>query len=142
MTERPAEAVEPLTDADYAALAGFRAELRRFLAFSEAAARDAGLAPAQHQLLLAVRGHPDELPTTSAVAGMLQLKRHSTTELVARAEANGLVERVVDPDDGRVARLRLTAEGDRLLEALSQVHREELRRMRSELDALLGTLAR
>ncbi len=130
----------PLSDADYRSLARFRHALRRFEAFSEAAARAEGLAPAQHQLLLAIRGHPAETPSTSDVAEMLQVRVHSATELVARAQFNGLVERVTDPDDGRRAMLRLTPTGEAHLAALSVVHRDELRRFRHEMNDVLEEL--
>ncbi|HEY4377334.1 MAG TPA: MarR family transcriptional regulator [Acidimicrobiales bacterium] len=130
-----------LADDDYRTLAHFRHALRAFLAFSEQAARDAGLTPSQHQLLLAVRGYPgDEPPSTTEVATMLALRLHSATELVARAEANGLVVREADPGDGRRALLSLTPEGDARLEALSVLHRHELREFRTELAAILHQL--
>jgi DNA-binding MarR family transcriptional regulator len=136
-------ATEPtLSDADYQSLADFRHALRRFLSFSERAARDAGLTPAHHQLLLAIRGHRDGAPSTSDVAERLQIKLHSATELVERAEAKGLVtRRHTDPNDARRAVLGLTAEGEARLEALSVLHRAELRRFREELDEALGDLA-
>ncbi len=134
MTDRP------LSDADYRSLARFRHALRRFEAFSEAAARAAGLTPAQHQLLLAVRGHEDAEPSTSDIAEMLQIKLHSATELVGRAESNGLLERGRDPDDGRRAVLRPTSEGEAKLRALSLAHRDELRRFRHEMNDVLQEL--
>ena len=131
----------PLSDRDYQSLAAFRRELRRFLAFSEAEAKAAGLTPAHHQLLLAIRGHPGGPPSISDVADALQLKLHSATELVARAEAKGLVTRQhTDPDDARRAVLGLTDEGAATLAALSEVHRDELRRFRDQLAKLLGPL--
>jgi DNA-binding MarR family transcriptional regulator len=131
----------PLTDADYRALADFRHALRRFLSFSEHAAREAGLTPAHHQLLLAIRGHTDGAPSTSDVAERLQIKLHSATELVERAEAKGLLtRRHADPHDARRAVLALTAEGEAHLEALSVLHRRELRRFREEMDEALGGL--
>ncbi len=48
----------------YAALADFRFRLRRFLAFSEAAAARAGLPPQQHQALLTLAGHAGRAPAT------------------------------------------------------------------------------
>ena len=87
------------TDRDYAALLRFRHALRRFLAFSEQAAAAEGLTTQQHQLLLAVRGHDDEAPTTSALAELLVLKNNSAVELIDRAVAAGLVERRPDPED-------------------------------------------
>ncbi|MGA9279213.1 MarR family winged helix-turn-helix transcriptional regulator [Ilumatobacter sp.] len=138
MTE-PGDA--PLTEGDYRSLAEFRHALRRFLAFSERAARDHGLTPAQHQLLLAVRGHPGPTnPSMSELAELLQLRLHSVGELADRAVDNGLVTRDVDPDDGRRSLLVLTAEGTARLDALSLIHRRELRRFRAELGSLLDEL--
>ena len=131
----------PLTDADYRSLAEFRHALRRFLAFSERAARDHGLTPAQHQLLLAIRGHPAPSdPSISELAEVLQLKLHSTGELADRAVENGLIERRADPADARRSLLSLTDEGRTQLDALSLLHRRELRRFRVELRAILEEL--
>jgi DNA-binding MarR family transcriptional regulator len=130
----------PLSDGDYRSLATFRYALRRFEAFSKSAARAAGITPAQHQLMLAIRGHRDEAPSTTDVAEMLQIKVHSATELVARAEGNGLVERVSDPGDARRAMLRLTSAGEHKLADLSRVHRAELRRFREEMQEVLREL--
>ncbi len=132
---------KPLSDRDYESLATFRRELRRFLAFSEEAARSAGLTPADHQLLLAIRGHAGGAPSISDVADALHVKLHSATELVARAEAKGLVTRShTDPDDARRAVLALTDEGAAKLADLSTVHREELRRFRDQLADILSRL--
>lgn len=131
----------PLSDRDYRTLARFRHALRKFLHFSEEAARDAGLTPAQHQLLLAVRGHTsDGPPTIGDVAEHLQLRVHSTGELVGRTVANGLLERRDDPGDGRRVLLVLTAEGRAVLDRLSVLHRDELRRFRHEMNDLLDSL--
>ena len=137
MTERNA----PLTDADYRSLAEFRHALRRFLSFSEHAARDRDLTPAQHQLLLAIRGAAsDRPPSTSELAEALQLRLHSVGELIDRAEANGLVERHVDTADARRTLLGLTDRGRSLLDSLSVLHRAELRTFRTELTAILDQL--
>ena len=132
---------KPLSDADYRALTRFRYALRRFQRFSETAARDAGLTPAQHQLLLAIRGHGGEgPPSLTVVAELLQLKLHSVGELVIRAETNGLVDRWADPHDGRRTLLGLTAEGQAMLATLSLQHRAELRRFRAEMNDVLHEL--
>ncbi len=138
MTDRPDP---PLSDSDYRSLAEFRHALRRFLAFSEQAARDHGLTPAQHQLLLAIRGHagPSD-PSTSELAEVLQLRLHSTGELADRAVDNGLVTRRADPADARRSLLSLTDEGRAQLDELSLLHRRELRRFRVELRAILDEL--
>src|SRR3954452_21502759 len=105
-------AAPDLTDAEYRRLLEFRTGLRRFLRWSEEAARSIGVTPAQHQLLLAVRGHHDsEGPTMGDVADSLLLRHHRTVELVDRAATAGLVERAADVADARVVRVRLTAAG-------------------------------
>ncbi|MGD9734624.1 MAG: MarR family winged helix-turn-helix transcriptional regulator [Solirubrobacterales bacterium] len=126
-----------LRQADYEKLLGFRTALRRFLHWSEAEARAAGLTPAQHQLLLAVRGHPGpEGPTIGELAEYLLLRHHSVVELADRAVATGLVRRLRDKDDQRVVRLRLTADGERATEELALLHLEELRRLAPALREL------
>ena len=132
---------QPLSDAGYRSLARFRHALRTFQRFSETAARGAGLTPAQHQLLLAIRGHDgDGPPSLSDVAEQLQLRLHSTGELVGRAADNGLVDRWPDPEDHRRALLGLTAEGEAKLAQLSVLHRDELRRFRGEMNDILREL--
>jgi DNA-binding MarR family transcriptional regulator len=122
-----------VTDAEYRALAQFRRALRSFLHFSEEAAKAAGLTPSQHQLLLAIRGaDSNQPPTIGEVADWMKLRHHSTVELVDRAEHSGLVTRVADPGDLRRQRLTLTELGETRLDALSILHREELRRFREE----------
>src|SRR5439155_13046164 len=117
-------------DAEYRRLLEFRTGLRRFLRWSQDQATAVGLTPAQHQLLLAIRGHEDPRgPTIGEAAGYLLLRPHSTVELVDRAVAAGLVERAGDPDDERVVRLRLTPTGVARLELLAELHLEELLRL-------------
>lgn len=131
----------PLTDADYRSLAEFRHALRRFLAFSEHAARQHDITPAQHQLLLAIRGSSgDGEPSTSDLAELLQLKLHSVGELIDRAAVNGLVDRHADPHDARRSLLDLTDHGRTQLDSLSVLHRRELRTFRTELGSILDQL--
>ena len=142
----PDRRARPQTDStadgsDYRSLAEFRHALRRFLAFSEQAARDHGLTPAQHQLLLAIRGHAGPTdPSISELAEVLQLRLHSTGELADRAVDNGLVTRRADPADARRSLLSLTDEGQSQLDELSLLHRRELRRFRVELRSILDEL--
>ncbi len=121
-----------LSDADFAELLRFRDGLRRFMRWSEEQARSAGLTPAQHQLMLAIRGRGGD-PTIGDLASHLLLKHHSTVELVDRAERAGLVRRHTDPDDHRVVRRRLTAKGERRLANLSAAHLAELNRLHDAL---------
>jgi DNA-binding MarR family transcriptional regulator len=115
---------------DYAALLAFRTAIRRFVRWSERQAEQAGLTPAQHQLMLAIRGHDHELgPTIGDVADYLLLRHHSVVELVNRAQAAGLVVRERDPDDARVVRLQLTRDGAKRLDSLTELHVDELRQL-------------
>src|SRR4051794_16921063 len=115
-----------LTDAQYRELLAVRTTLRRFLRWSEEEAATEGLTPAQHQLLLAIRGHDDERgPTIGDVAAVLLVRHHSAVELVDRAAKAGLVRRVGDRDDDRVVRLRLTPTAARRLSRLSAAHLTE-----------------
>ena len=118
-----------LTDADYARLLEVRDGLRRFLHWSEEQARAAGITPAQHQLLLAVRGHPDGPPTLGDISDHLLLRHHSAVGLVDRAEEAGLVTRQRDADDHRIVRVALTDRGEATLAALAAEHLEELERV-------------
>ena len=88
---------------EYENLLAFRTSLRQFLHWSHSQALAVGLTPAQHQLMVAVKGHPDgKGPAISDLAGYLLLRHHSAVELVGRAAAAGLVERYADTEDGRV----------------------------------------
>jgi DNA-binding MarR family transcriptional regulator len=105
-----------LRDADYRALARFRHLIRRFLAFSEEAARESGLQPQQHQLLLAVKGLPERTaPTVGALARL------------------GFAVRRRNPADHREVWIGITPKGQRVLRKLSVIHRQELRRAAPEL---------
>lgn len=129
----PADADPPeLSKADYEALAAFRYALRRFLAFSDAAIREKGVTPQQHQALLAIKASRDESLTIGALAEALLLQHHSG-ELADRLEAAGLVARRPDPDDGRRVLLTLTSDAERLLAGLASVHLRELSAMRPML---------
>lgn len=113
---------------DYRALAEFRYQIRRFLRLSEDAARQAGLEPQQHQLLLALKGAtPGPAPTIGWLAERLQLQHHSVVGLVDRLVRRGLIERHRDPADQRRARVTLTAEGEEVLHGLSLFHQREIR---------------
>jgi DNA-binding MarR family transcriptional regulator len=131
-----------LNEKDYAALAAFRHSLRRFLAFSEEAARQAGLTPQQHQALLAVRGLGSEKGlTVGELAERLLLKHHTTVGLVDRLVRANLLRRMPDKEDRRRALLSLTPKANRALKALSAIHLAEIRRNAPRLVALLRKLS-
>jgi DNA-binding MarR family transcriptional regulator len=132
-----------LRDADYQTLLELRVGLRRFLRWSGEQAEAAGLTPAQHQLLLAIRGHPDpDGPTIGDVADSLLLRHHSAVGLVDRAQRAGLVRRRRDPANGSVVRLQLAPKGSEQLEALTELHVEELAHLAPAMHALWDALER
>jgi DNA-binding MarR family transcriptional regulator len=124
---------------DVMAVAEFRASLRQFLRRSERVARQSGLTPQRHLLLMMIKGAPagDEQSTVTELSDRLQLAQSTVTELVRRAEEAGLVEREQSQRDARVAHLRLTAEGERRLERSFTglaTEREQLRQAFAHLD--------
>ncbi len=113
---------------DYKALAQFRYQLRAFLAFSETAAARQGLTPQQHQALLAIKGFAGpELTSVGDLARALLIRHHTAVELATRMKRLGLIQRSVDAEDRRRVLLKLTARGERKLQALSAIHLGELR---------------
>ncbi|MGC9270950.1 MarR family winged helix-turn-helix transcriptional regulator [Acidiphilium sp.] len=130
-----------LTDHDYRTLAAFRFALRRFITFSEAAAREAGLTPRQHQALLGIRNaRSDGGASIADLAAFLILHHNSTVELIDRLVTAGYVTRDHDPTDRRRVRLRLTDAGDARLAALSTIHLAEIERIGPELNRLLSQM--
>lgn len=108
-------------------MAELRYQIRRFLRFSENAARQAGIEPQQHQLLLAVRGLPGNLkPTIGVLAERMQLQHHSTVELIDRLVDRGLLCRLRATDDRRQVLIKLTHDGEDFLKTLSLHHLQEL----------------
>ena len=132
----------------FAALAEFRHQIRRFLHFSELAAQTHGIEPQQHQLLLAVKGtlakDPQEKPTIGYLAERLQIRHNSAVELIDRMCDRGLVRRVTSPEDKRRVLIELTKTGNLLLSKLSEEHLRELEQtgpaLVSALEALLPAL--
>jgi DNA-binding MarR family transcriptional regulator len=120
MSETP---VQP----NFKSMAELRYQIRRFLRFSENAAREAGIEPQQHQLLLAVRGLPEGLkPTVGVLAERMQLQHHSTVELIDRLVDRGFLCRLRATDDRRQVLVKLTHDGEKFLEKLSLHHLQEL----------------
>ncbi len=126
---------------EYERLARFRRALRQFLRFSELAAHQEGLTPQQHQMLLAIKGMPGrDWATVGELAEALQLHHNALVQLVDRAVTIGLVVRLADPEDRRVVRVQLAANGEAVLHRLTAQHQDELRRLREDLTGLLTSL--
>jgi DNA-binding MarR family transcriptional regulator len=131
-----------ITKSHYESLAALRHELRRFLNFSEAAARQAGLTPQQHQALLAIKGFPGrDYASIAELAERLQLKHHSVVGLVDRLARRQLLRRTSSNADRRCVELRLTAKAEKVLGRLSTIHLRELRQFGPNLHRLVGSIA-
>jgi len=133
---------EPDLDPDeYHRIEEFRFQLRRFLNFSETAAREAGIEPQQHQALLVIKSLHGKAPATIGhIARRLLLKHHSAVGLVDRLQALGLTTRTVSPDDARQVLVALTKKGERLLRKLSIAHRTELNQTAPALITILQSI--
>lgn len=132
---------QEITLSQYQSLAEFRYQLRRFLHFSEQAARSVGLEPQQHQLLLALKGLPQgRTATVSELAERLQIQHHSTVELINRMVERNLLERSRDESDQRKVIIHLTPYGEEILRKLALLHRTELRSTGPELVRALQAL--
>lgn len=122
------ETDRPIQLEDYQALAEFRYQIRLYLHFAEQMARSGGIEPQQHQVLLTVKGLPEEKKATiGEIAERLQIQHHSTVELIDRLVERGLVERQRDESDLRRVLVHLTPQGEEVLERLSTLALAELR---------------
>lgn len=120
-------AASPLEKHHYVALAEFRYQLRRFLAFSEKAAQAEGITPLQYQLLLQVQGFPGrDWASVGELAERLQMKPHGMVALLSRCEAGGLILRTPGEADRRQVQIRLRPDALALLARLATLHRTEL----------------
>jgi len=132
-----------LAPEQYRDLAEFRRQIRQFLHFSETSAKEHGLEPQQHQLLLAVHGLPEGCkPTIREIANRLCIQHHSAVELANRLEATGAISRTPGPDDKREVWLKLTPAGRGVLRRLALAHRNELERSGPELARALNSVLR
>lgn len=147
MTKKPSATSRsrswPMEEEDYVILASFRGLLRNFLAFSEQAARRAGLTPQHHQAILAIRGFGSEKGlSVGDLARHLLLRHHTAVGLVDRLVRAKLVVRTLDARDRRRVLVTLTATSDRALKKLSSKHRSEIRRNGPQLIRLLRQLSK
>lgn len=132
-----------LTKAHFESLASLRYALRRFMVFSQEAARHAGLTPQQHQTLLAIKGFPGrDYASIAELAEQLQLRHHSVVGLVDRLVSRKFLRRAPSRADKRCVELRLTAKGEKVIEQLSAIHLRELRQLGPELHLLVGTITK
>ena len=134
---------DDLAPDQYRDLAEFRRQIRRFLHFSESTAREHGLEPQQHQLLLTVHGLPEGVrPTIGELASRMFIQHHSAVELVKRLEHRGAIARVAGETDRREVLVKLTDKGRAALKNLGLAHREELEKSGPELARVLQQVLR
>ncbi len=120
--------------ASVCALAAFRYHLRKFLRFSEQAAREHGVTPQQHQLMLGVAGYTGRgCATLTELAEFLQERHNSVVGLVERAAQQGLVRKTQAAEDRRRVVVTLTRHGESVLSKLTALHQEELLRVQAWL---------
>jgi DNA-binding MarR family transcriptional regulator len=123
----PLPATRALTGAHYRGLAEFRYQIRRFLSFSEQAARQAGLEPPQHQLLLAIRGLPAaKRPNLPTLAERMCIEVEACDALARSLLDRQLIHLTVNPGDRREQLLALTEAGQALLHGLTVQHRNQI----------------
>ena len=141
LNTQPMPPPKHLSKTQYETLAAFRYALRKFTHFSEAAALAAGITPQQHQALLAIKGFPGrEQVTVGELAERLQLRHHSAVGLIDRLVLEKLVVRAPSNEDRRRVLVQLARRGEKTLEKLSALHREQLRRVGPEFKRLLEQL--
>lgn len=125
---------------DYWTLAELRYQIRRFLRTREVAARAVGVAPQQYLLLLQAKGLQGRQPVTlGTLAERLQLRHHSTVELVDRLARRGMLVRRADDRDRRSVLVELRPAGEAVLKRLA-LH--SLNELRTEGPALVSALRR
>ena len=135
--------MKKLSTADYQALAEFRYQIRKFLHFSDSAIERAGLERSQYQLMLTIKGMPDEVrPRIRDIADRMLIQHHSAVELIDRLETGGYVRRERGQNDRREVLLELTAKGERVLGQLALHHHEELQNAAPKLVGALRRVTR
>ncbi len=129
----------PFAKQEFETLSNFRYQLRRFQHWSEQLTRSNGVTNLQYLLMLHVKGFAGrEWATISELAERLQAKHHGVVALVTRCEKLGYVERRPGRSDGRAVEIHLTRRGEKMVERLARLHRDELMRIEGEF-AVPGT---
>jgi DNA-binding MarR family transcriptional regulator len=125
-------------------MASFRHQVRRFLRFSKELVKANGnLNSEQYEALLAIKAFTSSKGLTIGdLSERLQVKHHSTVNIVDRLVARKLVRRNTSPHDRRARHLELTPAGRNLIDRLAAAHREEIRRRSPEMIAVLERLKR
>jgi DNA-binding MarR family transcriptional regulator len=116
-----------LSKSDFEQRSEFRYRLTCFFRFGEHLAVAAGLTLPQYLLLLHTKGMKGRSwALVGELAQRMQLRHHSTVELVTRCESAGLVERRRSEADRREVQIHLTQAGDRVVRRVASGQTEEL----------------
>ncbi len=103
------------------AVAASYIDSRNFVHRLHSASRRVGVGPRQYELLVTVsQWKTTNGPTVRNVAEALRIRHNTTVELIDRSVERGAVERIRDNADRRKVFLRLTPEGQRLLEIVAE----------------------
>jgi DNA-binding MarR family transcriptional regulator len=107
-------------------------------AFVGLAVRSIATAPvevtvAQHRLLVLLAAHGPQ--SVGAIAAQLGVNQSNASRHCDRLQRLGLLTRRRSSTDGRVVRVELTADGRRLLDAVTERRREALRQVLERMDA-------
>ena len=107
----------------------FRRKLRKFEQFLSKQLLDCccGITVAQCHCLLAVEDL--EQTTVGALSDYLNLDKSTLSRTVESLGRQGLIDREIDPNDRRIARLFLTESGEKLAEEIHQVNDEYFQRV-------------
>ncbi len=120
----------------YEVLSEFRCQLAGFLKFSESAAHNAGLTPAQYLLLLHLCGFPGrDWATIGELAERLQASHQSTAALVQRCEHQGWVKKTPGRVDARCVEVVASAKARRAVARVARHHADALACMGAVFDA-------
>jgi MarR family transcriptional regulator for hemolysin len=121
---------------------------RRWRALLDDRLRVIGQSSARMEALGAIMNSP-ALSAQVNIAKRLRIEGPTMTRMLDTLEADGLVERLPDPSDRRTKQLRLTADGERVLEEIFAIADEMRDRLLEgvpaekvdELNAFLGQLS-
>lgn len=130
---------QPVSKVEIEGVASLRYALRQFSRKTEIEARRVGITPQQYFLLLAIKGFPGrETANITELAERLQVRHNAVIGLVNRAEERGLVRREPNApgEDRRVVQVRVTDEGEEIIQRLAHALRDERHRVAAAAQAM------
>lgn len=105
-----------------------------------------GISPVQIQILLFIPDHDPDLSSVSNLAREFGVTKATISDAVRVLIRKGLLQKDLSPADNRRYNLRITPEGKKLVEDLSEYSRPVIEQIatfeKQELTALFGTLTK